>query len=86
MLVPNGDVVALADRLIAILERRHFPHGISEDAVRRVSDRHDVTRHVIRMRSIFTDVVSDRALNPQVLPGGPPHSSHVPMPVSSARR
>ena len=86
MLAPNGDVVALADRLIAILERRHFPHGISEDAVRRVSDRHDLTRHVIRMRSIFTDVVSARALNPQMLPGGPPHSSHVPTPVSSARR
>ena len=86
MLVPNGDVAALADRLIAILDRRHFPHGIPEDAVRRVSERHDVTRHVARMRSIFTDVVSERASNTHVLPDGPPHSNQVPTPASSARR
>ena len=86
MLVPNGDVAALADRLIAILDRRLFARGIREEVVRRVSDRHDMTRHIVRMRSIFSDVVSARSLDRHVLLGGPPHSSHVPTPASSARR
>lgn len=60
ILVPNGDVAALADGLIAIVNRRHFARGIPEEVVRRVSDRHDVLRHVIRMRSIFSEIVSAR--------------------------
>jgi hypothetical protein len=72
--------------LIAILDRRHFARGIPEEVIRRVSDRHDIPRHIVRMRSIFADVVSARAADRHVLPGGPPHSSQVPTPVSSARR
>jgi glycosyltransferase involved in cell wall biosynthesis len=58
MLVNNGDVVALAEGLIAILDGRHFASGLPEDVVRRVSDRHDLTRHIALMRSTFTEIVA----------------------------
>jgi glycosyltransferase involved in cell wall biosynthesis len=56
-LVKNGDIAALAEGLIAILDRRHFAGGLPPAVVRRVSDRHDLTRHIARMRSTFTEVV-----------------------------
>lgn len=58
ILVKNGDVAALAEGLIAILDRRHFAGGLPAEVIRRVSDRHDLTRHIARMRSTFTEVVA----------------------------
>ena len=58
MLVQNGDVGALAEGLIAILGGRHFVNGLPEEVVRRVSARHDLARHIARMRSTFTEVVA----------------------------
>jgi hypothetical protein len=58
MLVPNGDVAALAENLIAVLDGGHFARGLPPEVVRRVSERHDLSRHVARMRATFADVVS----------------------------
>lgn len=60
MLVPNGDVAALADGLIAILSGPHSGRSLPPEVMQRVSDRHDLTRHISRMRSTFTDVASQR--------------------------
>jgi glycosyltransferase involved in cell wall biosynthesis len=57
-LVKNGDVTALAEGLIAILDRRRFAGGLPPEVIRRVRDRHDMTRHIARMRSAFTEVVA----------------------------
>jgi glycosyltransferase involved in cell wall biosynthesis len=58
MLVPNGDVSALAEGLTAILDRRRFPSGLPQDVIRRVRDRHDLKRHIALIRSTFTEVVA----------------------------
>jgi glycosyltransferase involved in cell wall biosynthesis len=58
ILVPNGDVAALAEGLTAILDRRRFPRGLPQDVIRRVRARHDLTRHIALMRSTFTEVVA----------------------------
>lgn len=58
ILVQNGDVAALAEGLIAILDRHHFAGGLPPEVIQRVSDRHDLTRHIARMRSTFTEVVA----------------------------
>lgn len=58
MLVPNGDVAALAEKLIAILDGRYFARGLPPEVIQRVSEKHDLTRHIVRMRATFADVVS----------------------------
>ncbi|MEP6507890.1 MAG: isopentenyl-diphosphate Delta-isomerase [Gemmatimonadales bacterium] len=60
ILVPNGDVIALADGLRALIGGRAFPDGVSEDAARPVIERHDIGRHIKRMESIFEDVVDSK--------------------------
>ena len=58
MLVPNGDVTALANALITILDSFDGGRGLSDEVALRISERHDVSRHIARMRSTFSDVVS----------------------------
>lgn len=60
LLVPNGDVSALADALSSIVTRRKFADGISVDAVRRVTARHDITSHVEAIRATLRDAVSSQ--------------------------
>jgi glycosyltransferase involved in cell wall biosynthesis len=57
-LVKNGDVGALAEGLIPIVDRRQFVGGLPEEVVRRVRDRHDLMRHIAVMRSTFTEVAA----------------------------
>jgi len=53
-LVPNGDIQALANRMVAIATGREFSdHRLADDVVARVAKRHDVRRHTDRMRDIF---------------------------------
>jgi len=53
-LVPNGDIQALANRMVAIATGREFSdHRVADDVVARVAKRHDVRRHTDRMRDIF---------------------------------
>jgi len=58
VLVKNGDVAALAEGLIGILDGSRFAGGLPPDVIRRVSDRHDLPRHIARMRSTFTEVAA----------------------------
>jgi glycosyltransferase involved in cell wall biosynthesis len=58
LLIPNGDVEALAESLVSIASRRQFANGISPDAVQRVTARHDITDHVERIRATLRNVVS----------------------------
>ena len=62
MLVPNGDVDALAVRLRDVVTKRRFSTGIPASAILEVSRRHDVDEHIIRMRGIFSAVAADTAL------------------------
>lgn len=57
LLVPNGDVSALAEALSSVVSRRQFADGISADAVARITARHDVTRHVEVIRSVLREAV-----------------------------
>ena len=56
MLVPNGDIEALANGIRAVITERQFPRGLSPDAVGAVGARHDMGAHVTRMRAIFREV------------------------------
>jgi glycosyltransferase involved in cell wall biosynthesis len=58
MLVPRGDVDALADRLLSIAERRSFVDGVPEEVAQRVADNHGVARHVGLLRAMFADVAT----------------------------
>lgn len=55
MLVPNGDIDALARALTAIVERHVFTNGIPDQVVGRVRERHDVANHITRMREVLTE-------------------------------
>jgi glycosyltransferase involved in cell wall biosynthesis len=51
LLFPNGDVVALAERLLHVLDGTAFPAGVlPEPAVARVRERHDLGRHAALLR------------------------------------
>lgn len=56
MLVPNGDVDALARALEAIVDCKAFANGIPDEVVGRVRDRHEVVRHVTRIRDVLHGV------------------------------
>lgn len=58
LLIPNGDISALAESLGLIVSRRKFVNGLSSDAIRRVGERHDMTRHVERIRETLHEVLS----------------------------
>jgi len=62
MLVPNGDVDALAVSLRDVVSGRRFSTGIPASAILDVSQRHDVREHITRMRGIFSDIVGGTAL------------------------
>ena len=64
MLVPNGDVDALARALAAIVDRRAFTNGIPDDVVRGVRDRHELAPHVTRMRAILSEAATGVAHEP----------------------
>jgi glycosyltransferase involved in cell wall biosynthesis len=61
LLVPNGDVAALAESLSAIVSGRQFANGISADAVGRVTARHDITSHVRMIRATLRNVISSQS-------------------------
>ncbi len=58
LLFPNGDVGALADRLVAVASRRAFPEGLADDVVAHARARHDLARHVAWMRDLFAEVAA----------------------------
>lgn len=60
LLVPNGDVSALADSLSSIVSGREFPRGIASDVVERIKARHDTGSHVERIRATLRDAISTR--------------------------
>jgi glycosyltransferase involved in cell wall biosynthesis len=60
LLVPNGDVTALAEALRSIVAGEKFADGVSADGIRRLADRHDVTRHVDTIRVLLRDAVGSR--------------------------
>jgi len=54
LLFANGDETALYEQLARVARREAFPgHSLSADARRQVADRHDLGRHVDRVRAIF---------------------------------
>jgi glycosyltransferase involved in cell wall biosynthesis len=59
LLFPNGDEAALVRRLEAVALRRMFPsRRIPDEVVRRVSEAHDLKRHVGRLRQIYAELVA----------------------------
>jgi len=59
LLFPNGDETALYEEMRAVARREAFPsHSLPADARRRVAERHDLARHVERVRAIFREMVS----------------------------
>jgi glycosyltransferase involved in cell wall biosynthesis len=54
LLFANADETALYEQLARVARRQAFPgHSVPADARRRVADRHDLGRHVARVRAIF---------------------------------
>ncbi|HWP74570.1 MAG TPA: glycosyltransferase, partial [Methylomirabilota bacterium] len=54
LLFANGDETALYEQLARVAHRQAFPgHSLPADARRQVADRHDLGRHVGRVRAIF---------------------------------
>lgn len=60
LLVPNGDIPALAGAMSSIVARHQFADGIPVDAVRRATARHDITSHVEIMRRVLKEAVSSQ--------------------------
>jgi len=57
LLFPNRDEPALYAHLRAVARREAFPtHSVPAEARRRVADRHDLARHVERVRGIFREL------------------------------
>lgn len=57
LLFPNGDEGALAVRMLDVAHGRHFDgHAVPLDVVKAMTERHDVERHVTRVRAIFREV------------------------------
>ncbi|HKC07976.1 MAG TPA: glycosyltransferase family 4 protein [Methylomirabilota bacterium] len=57
LLFPNRDEPALYAHLRAVARREAFPtHSVPPEARRRVADRHDLARHVERVRGIFREL------------------------------
>jgi glycosyltransferase involved in cell wall biosynthesis len=55
LLVPNGDTVALARALAAVVSEQAFPQGrIDEQARQRVLERHDPERHADMMLTLLS--------------------------------
>jgi glycosyltransferase involved in cell wall biosynthesis len=61
LLFPNGDETALHELLRRVARREAFPtHSLPADARGRIADRHDLARHVARVREIFAAMVTGR--------------------------
>lgn len=58
MLVPNGDIEALANRIRGVITEERFARGVSPDAVGAVGARHDMGAHITRMQAIFREAVA----------------------------
>ena len=57
LLFPNRDEPALYAHLRAVARREAFPtHSVPPEARRRVADRHDLARHIERVRGIFREL------------------------------
>ncbi len=70
LLVPNGDALALGDRMIALARGDLFPsHRLPAQLVARVTERHSVKRHVDAMRTVFGEL---KLTWPTHLAGAPP--------------
>jgi glycogen(starch) synthase len=64
LLFPNGDVEALAQRLVSIASGAAFPgHTLSDAIVRRAVEAHDPELYTRRLRGIFTSLTT-RAATP----------------------
>ncbi len=58
-LVPNGDFRMLADRMKVVASRRAFPdQRVPKTEVDQMRQRHDIHRHIVRMREIFARAAS----------------------------
>jgi glycosyltransferase involved in cell wall biosynthesis len=58
LLFPNGNETALYEHMRGVSRREAFPtHSLPVDARHRVADRHDLGRHVERVRGIFREMV-----------------------------
>jgi len=55
MLVPNGDIEALANGIHGVITEKQFPRGVSQDAAGAVGARHDMEAHITRMQAIFRE-------------------------------
>ncbi|MEO8575717.1 MAG: glycosyltransferase family 4 protein [Gemmatimonadales bacterium] len=58
LLVPNGDVEALAAGIRDVVAGRKFSDGIATETVRVARERYDIDAHVNRMRTIFEEAVA----------------------------
>ena len=57
LLFANGDETALYEHLVRVARRDAFPgHSLPADARRQVAHRHDLGRHVTRVREIFREL------------------------------
>lgn len=57
LLFPNGDESALHAAMRRVARRESFPtHSLPAEARRRVAERHDLARHVERVRGIFREI------------------------------
>jgi glycosyltransferase involved in cell wall biosynthesis len=57
LLVPNGDVSALAEAMSSVVTQRKFSDGIPDDVIRRVAARHDVALHIQAIRTTLSEIV-----------------------------
>jgi glycosyltransferase involved in cell wall biosynthesis len=57
LLFPNGDESALHETMRRVARREAFPtHSLPAEARHRVADRHDLARHVERVRTLFREI------------------------------
>jgi glycosyltransferase involved in cell wall biosynthesis len=57
LLFANGDETALHEQLVRVARREAFPgHSLPAEARRQVAARHDLRRHVARVREIFREL------------------------------
>jgi glycosyltransferase involved in cell wall biosynthesis len=62
LLVPPADEEGLAEAMLRVAQRRAFPDHVPDAALaEELRQRHDVTAHVGRMRSLFVQLAEERA-------------------------
>jgi glycosyltransferase involved in cell wall biosynthesis len=58
MLIPNGDIDALAAGMREVVSGRKFPVGVAPHAISATEKRHNVAEHITRMRGIFGEAIA----------------------------